>query len=256
MATKRLIGDRQTDTLIVPKAALVHHSDTYLCPAGLPQAQNDTTIIWNCGMAVDERDDVRPHAPACQGEAVALFPSKEDLILRPGTAYRLRGKKNKDSAQLVMELHFAKLDQHPDIESVTTGREGISLHFAKATQVREWVNILALSADMTPTSGQKVMPSGEVSHVDLVCKIPDNVTIIPMSFVTHTHAMATRVSGWGVTSDGKWTLIGVTNGHIMTEDKHMHKLAPHAEAMVIKAGDRIAGRCTYNNTRDQNIVIG
>lgn len=246
--------DGQPDSLIVPKAALVHHSDTYLCPAGLPEAQNDTTIIWNCGMTVDERDDVRPHAPACQGEPVIIFPSKEDLILKPPSAYRLRDKRNKESGQLVMELHFAKLDQHLDIEPVTTGREGISLHFVPQSKVKEWVNILALSADMS--SGQKVLPSRRISHVDLVCEIPYNVTVIPMSFVTHTHAMATRVSGWRVTPDGMWTLIGVTKGHIMTEDKHMHKLAPDAEGMVMKAGDRIAARCTYNNTRDQDIVIG
>ena len=53
-----------------------------------------------------------------------------------------------------------------------------------------------------------MIPARTTTYMEAACRLATSLTIHPFAFRTHTHALGRVVSGWKVTEDMEWSLIG------------------------------------------------
>ena len=88
------------------------------------------------------------------------------------------------------------------------------------------------------------------TYMEAACTLSTPLTLHPFAFRVHTHELGRVVSGWRVSPDMQWTLIG--------------KADPQREQMfwavrspeVIRGGDTLAARCTMVSDRDRVTWVG
>ena len=96
------------------------------------------------------------------------------------------------------------------------------------------------------------MPSETVTKVEAACKLPSKYgqVIHPFAFQTHTHDLGTAVSGWKVSPDMTWTLIGKQDPQM---PQMFYPVADNSTTMT--QGDRLATRCTMDNFKDHAVSL-
>ena len=94
-------------------------------------------------------------------------------------------------------------------------------------------------------TGGIIAPS-TTTYMEAACRISTNQDIHPFAFRTHTHSLGRVVSGWRVTKDMDWTLIGKADPQL----PQMFYPVEDSE-MIIRNGDTIAARCTMVSYRDR-----
>ena len=79
---------------------------------------------------------------------------------------------------------------------------------------------------------------------DIVCNLTaQNVDIEPFAFRTHAHDLGRVVTGYKISPDGKWTLIG----HMSPQEPQAFYPA-NTTGIRIQTGDTIAARCVMVST--------
>jgi hypothetical protein len=73
----------------------------------------------------------------------------------------------------------------------------------------------------------------------------------PIAFLVHAHSLSIGVSGWLISPDGHWHLIGKAD-----PKTHASRYPLPDKELIIRPGDVIAARCTYNNTSDRDVELG
>ena len=106
------------------------------------------------------------------------------------------------------------------------------------------------SAGVYYTISNGRMPSATVTNVEAACKIQTNKQIHPFAFRTHTHELGTVVSGWKVSPDMKWTLLGKMDPQM---PQMFYPVADNTT--TISNGDRIASRCTMDNFKSHAVSL-
>ncbi len=101
----------------------------------------------------------------------------------------------------------------------------------------------------TATGGR--FPAHQTTNAETACKIRTEVPLHPFAFRVHTHSLGRVVSGWKVTPNMEWTLLG-------KEDPQLPQMFfPVADdQMVLNNGDQIATRCTMVNSGDSTVSVG
>ena len=106
------------------------------------------------------------------------------------------------------------------------------------------------SAGVYYTISNGRMPSQTVTNVEAACKLnlQNKQTIHPFAFRTHTHDLGTVVSGWKVSPDMTWTLLGKMDPQM---PQMFYPVADNTTTMT--NGDRLASRCTMDNFKDHAV---
>merc|ERR1712127_830944 len=122
-------------------------------------------------------------------------------------------------------------------------KSGVVLTYTNASQPRR-AGVYFLG-----TGG--VIPNRATQYMEAACKISTSLSLHPFAFRTHTHALGRVVSGWKVSPNMEWNLIGKKDPQLPqmfypVEDK----------AMTITGGDTLAARCTMVSYRDRMTWVG
>lgn len=90
-----------------------------------------------------------------------------------------------------------------------------------------------------------VPQANSVTHRETAIKLPltqPPLALHPIAFQVHTHSLGTTVTGWRVTPDGTWTLIG---------RRSPQSQETFADSSVVI----LAARCTLNNTLSRPVLL-
>ena len=106
------------------------------------------------------------------------------------------------------------------------------------------------SAGVYYTLANGRMPSQTVTNVEAACKLnlKNDQVIHPFAFRVHTHELGSVVSGWKVSSDMEWTLLGKMDPQL---PQMFYPVADNTTTMT--NGDRLATRCTMDNFKDHAV---
>lgn len=101
----------------------------------------------------------------------------------------------------------------------------------------------------TSTGGR--FPGQATTYAETACELSSNIEIHPFAFRVHTHSLGRVVSGWKVSRNMDWTLLG-------REDPQLPQMfyPVHDDTVTLTSGDRIASRCTMVNENDDSVYVG
>lgn len=101
----------------------------------------------------------------------------------------------------------------------------------------------------TATNGR--FPAKSTTYAETACKIRTQVPMHPFAFRVHTHKLGRVVSGFKVTDNMEWTLIG-------KEDPQLPQMffpVPD-DTITLNDGETLATRCTMVNNGDYAVSVG
>merc|ERR1712020_813447 len=90
------------------------------------------------------------------------------------------------------------------------------------------------------------------SYAEAACELSTNEVIHPFAFRVHTHGLGRVVSGWKVSPDMQWTLLGKRDPQL----PQMFESINEDGRITMKSGDTFAARCTMVNDRDHAVTVG
>ena len=102
---------------------------------------------------------------------------------------------------------------------------------------------------MTATLGK--FPAGETTKAEAACQINTDLVLHPFAFSVHTHALGRVVTGWKVSPNMQWTLLG-------KDDPSLPQMFnPIADkSTTLTGGDILASRCTMVNKGENDVFVG
>lgn len=247
------------DKLIVHESHLVHHVSILSCSPGLRGVRDGQ--VWDCsvGPVASHAAAGLPRAPTCSPVTSRTFFHTANTSLPSSFAYRLHGSPNRlqergvqaRTTGLVLNVHFRDLPLGE--KTLTTGEAAALLHFVPQDAVKRIAVLMSVQAE---TEGKtSLLPRHQVTNVDLICPINSQGILSLQHFNVHTHGLGREVSGWRVSPSNVWTRIGRVTGDTQSF-RDYHVAQGEGKPFLVASGDRIAVRCTYNNTRMEDVRIG
>ena len=214
----------------------------------------DPSVIWDCDT---DPKGTAPTADMPTGGSCATHKKSNQLYqvtrgqpkqrLPPDAGFKVGG--DTGLHYLVLRVHQEDLQEwmkQRNETSVTTTKAGFTLTIAKARPGLRRLSLLVLGA-------HGLLPPHAVTNAEMAYRLrhePHELTLHPISMQVHTHKLGVVVSTWRVTADGVWSLIGRRN----PQDAEI--FLPVADPdMIIRSGDVVAARCTFNNTLDHTVSL-
>ena len=114
---------------------------------------------------------------------------------------------------------------------------GVVLHYTKKEQPQTAGVILLGTGGMAP--------GHTPTFFETACSVDDPRPIHPFAFRTHTHSLGQVVSGWKISEDKNWSLIGKKS----PKDPQMFYPVDDS-SMTFTQGDILAARCTMVRSID------
>ncbi|XP_050401261.1 peptidylglycine alpha-hydroxylating monooxygenase [Patella vulgata] len=219
------------------KMQTAHHMLLYGCKS--PGKQDK---VWNCGEMAASANSKYSSGPTCSSGTKIIFGWAMDapsLVLPKDVAFKVGGDSDVD--YLVLQVHYKDVSKFLP-PSKETDSSGLTLT-TTTTPLPKTAGIYLLGSSGT-------LPRNSVEYMETACKFDEDVTIHPMSFRTHTHALGRVVSGYRI-RDGEWTEIGRKSPQ--KPQTFYNATTPN---ISVKKGDILAARCTYENTKDHPVNIG
>lgn len=219
------------DTYIVQFEAIedigeAHHILLFGCkdPASL-----DNT--WHCGRICQSTEQI----------IFAWAKNAPPLTLPKDVGFHVSG--SSDIKYMVVQVHYVK---PLPANSVQADHSGIRLHVTSQKQFYEAGIYLLLSYSTI------IRPHQKKVHSDISCQFQASGNIYPFGYRTHAHSLCRVIAGYQVnTTYNKFNMIGKGN------PQWPQSFYPVKDKIVIKPGDRLVGRCTYDSmSRDSNTYIG
>jgi peptidylglycine monooxygenase len=101
----------------------------------------------------------------------------------------------------------------------------------------------------TATFGR--FPPHKTTKSEAACQLETDIVLHPFAFRVHTHALGRVVTGYKVSGNMQWTLLGKDDPQLPqmfnpTTDK----------STTLTGGDIVATRCTMVNDLDSEVVVG
>lgn len=213
-----------------------HHMLLYGC-----KTPGRTDAIFNCGsMAQKEAAFNSALQPCGSGSQVVYAWAKNapELDLPEGVGFRVGGP-NADIDWLVLQVHYASVDYIPPDGDAS----GVILHYTNIPQPR------SAGVYYSATNGR--YPAGDTTYSESACTLNTDKEIHPFAFRVHTHGLGRVVSGWKVSPDMTWTLLGKKDPQL---PQMFYPVADNTT--VLRNGDYMASRCTMVNYRDHAVSVG
>jgi len=220
-----------------PRAEMgtAHHMLLFGCKE---PGQRET--LFSCGEMGRVLEGTKQASPCRSGQEIiyAWARNAPKLELPPAVGFKVGGPRS-DVKFLVLQVHYASVDKIP----ADGDRSGVVLRYTNRPQPRR------AGVHFTGTGG--VIPSRSTQYMEAACKLNTKLTIHPFAFRTHTHALGRVVSGWKVSPNMEWTLLG-------KKDPQLPQMFYPIEetGMTLTGGDTIAARCTMVSYRDRMTWVG
>ena len=183
--------------------------------------------LFSCGEMGRVMEGTKQAAPCARGQQIlyAWARNAPRLDLPQDVGFKVGG--GGDIKYLVLQVHYASVDAIPE----TGDRSGVILTYTDRPQPKR------AGVYFVGTGG--MIPARTTTYMEAACKLNTNLVIHPFAFRTHTHALGRVVSGWKVTQDMEWSLIG-------KKDPQLPQMFyPISDtSMTLTGGDTIAARCT------------
>jgi len=213
-----------------------HHMLLYGCKG--PGRQE---TIFNCGaMAIKDPKYNSALQPCGSGAQVVYAWAKNapDLDLPDGVGFRVGGP-DSEIDWLVLQVHYASIEYIPE----EGDQSGVILHYTNVPQPK------AAGVYYSGTSGR--FPARTTTHSEAACELTTDQEIHPFAFRVHTHGLGTVVSGWKVTPNMEWTLLG-------KKDPQLPQMFYPVDdnTITMKKGDKMATRCTMENFKSSAVSVG
>ena len=100
-------------------------------------------------------------------------------------------------------------------------------------------------------TGGMVLPR-TTTYMEAACTLATPLTLHPFAFRVHTHELGRVVSGWRVSPDMEWTLVGKAD----PQREQMFWGVRDPGRKVIRGGDTLAARCTMVSNRERITWVG
>jgi len=197
--------------------------------------------LFNCGAMTAKQEDLNSALSPCGSGSHVIYAwalNAPDLMLPDGVGFRVGGP-DSDIDWLVLQVHYASISRIPEEGDNT----GVVLKYTNVPQPK--------SAGVYYTMANGRMPSETITNVEAACKLQTNKQIHPFAFRVHTHEIGTAVSGWKVSKDMKWTLLGRKDPQL---PQMFYPVADNSTVMT--NGDRLATRCTMDNFNEHAVWMG
>ena len=213
-----------------------HHMILYGCKS---PARKEA--IFNCGgMAIKDPQYQSAFQPCGSGQQVvyAWARNAPELDLPEGVGFRVGGP-DSEIDWLVLQVHYASIDYIPE----EGDQSGVILHYTSLPQPR------SAGVIYTGTSGS--FAAKTTSYAEVACQLDEDKVIHPFAFRVHTHALGRVVSGWKVSPDMSWTLLG-------KKDPQLPQMfySTDKNDITMTNGDYLATRCTMVNFRSNSVSVG
>jgi len=196
--------------------------------------------LFSCGEMGRVMEGTKQAAPCRTGQQIIYAWAKNapKLDLPPDVGFKVGGP-DTDIKFLVLQVHYASVDNIPE----TGDRSGVILEYTDVAQSKRAGVYFLGTGGMIPAQGTTYMESA--------CKLNTDLDIHPFAFRTHTHALGRVVSGWKVSPNMEWSLIG-------KKDPQLPQMFYPVEDsdMVFRRGDTLAARCTMVSYRDRITWVG
>merc|ERR1711992_20814 len=214
-----------------------HHMILYGCKS--PSKQE---TIYNCGaMAIKDPQYSSASQPCGSGQQVVYAWAKNapELELPENVGFGVGGP-DSEIDWLVLQVHYASIDYIPE----EGDKSGVILHYTNVPLPR------SAGVYYSGTSGR--FPAQTTSYSEAACELNTNEVIHPFAFRVHTHGLGRVVSGWKVSPDMQWTLLGKRDPQL----PQMFESINEDGRITMKSGDTFAARCTMVNDRDHAVTVG
>lgn len=178
----------------------------------------------------------------CRGEEQILFAwarNAPELVLPKDVGFKVGGPSK--VKYIVVQIHYAKA--LPSFKP--TDQSGIRLYMTQKRQRYEAGIFLLLAYSLT------IPPNTPKTSADISCSFTASGNIYPFGFRAHAHSLGRVISGYHVNKSNSYHMIGKGN------PQWPQSFYPVSEQVVVKPGDKLVGRCTYNSTgRQRSTMIG
>jgi len=196
--------------------------------------------LYSCGEMGRVIEGTKQAAPCRSGQQIIYAWAKNAprLDLPKDVGFKVGGPQA-DIKFLVLQVHYASVEHIP----AQGDQSGVILKYTDVPQ-RKRAGTYVLG-----TKG--MIPAKATTYMEAACKLNTDLVIHPFAFRTHTHALGRVVSGWKVSPEMEWTLIG-------KKDPQLPQMFyPIADpSLTVKRGDTIAARCTMVSYRDRITWVG
>lgn len=197
--------------------------------------------LFSCGEMGRKEKGTKLAAPCQTGQQIIYAWARDApaLQLPPGVGFRVGGPEERGIQYLVLQVHYAST---ASINATTGDTSGVVLNYTAAPQPK------LAGTYFLGTGG--MIPGGSTTHMESACRLNTKLTIHPFAFRTHTHALGRVVSGWKVSPDMQWTLLGKRDPQLP------QMFYPTEPGITVTGGDTLAARCTMVSYRDRTTWVG
>lgn len=196
--------------------------------------------VWSCGEMSRVLEGTKQAGPCRSGQQIiyAWARNAPRLDLPSGVGFKVGGP-GADIKYLVLQVHYASVDRIPS----TGDTSGVIMTYTDRPQPKR-AGVYFLG-----TSG--MIPPKQTTYMETSCQLETDLTLHPFAFRTHTHALGRVVSGWKVSPNMEWTLLG-------KKDPQKPQMFYPVEdtSITIKSGDYLAARCTMVSYRNRITWVG
>lgn len=239
-----------------PIPGVHHHLMVILCDepgyrvldAGRQENENP---VWECGYQnLAERTSLLPNARECSGSGDSFFNyqfqggSEEEgsLVLPPGTGVQLGSGFN----SIIGMFHFFRTDEL--VNGSTAGAE-IEITFRRSSNTSHINQVRSLLLMANGFVGAK-----SVSSVAGSWTLEEETEMHILQLYTHWHelnGMAIEIQVWVERQDRKRDIL------LRKDPKSSSGISDvsNSPAAVMRRGDRLVVRCTFNNTESHNLRV-
>ena len=228
----------------VANATRAHHVQLLGC-----KTPGKTDPVFNCGImgAKPPKDPKYPFAPDVCGTGTPRLlyywangsPKDEpELHLPEDVGFPVSGL-DSNIDWLVLQIHYKNVDSIPE----EGDNAGVIVQYTDVPRLKT-AGILDMRSGGT-------YPPLSTTQNEVACQLREDLVIHPFRYRVHTHGIGTFVSGWKVTQDMSWTLIGKKDPQLPQAFYSIQETG-----MTMTKGDILASRCTMVNTRNKTVKTG
>ena len=139
----------------------------------------------------------------------------------------------------ILKVHYASIDYIPEAGDTS----GVIIHYTNVPKPK------SAGVYMTVTQGR--FPPRKTTKAEAACRLHTNLTLHPFAFRVHTHALGQVVTGWKVSPEMEWTVLG-------KDDPQLPQMFNPVDdrSVTLTGGDIIASRCTLYNYHQHEVRVG
>ena len=224
------------------------HTLLYGCQEPGYWDESTPNAMWNCDPNADTLPPSFPFRTTCahhkqNNQLYQMTLGAPSQVLPANAGFKVGGDTGINSLVLrIHQEHVPEFLKKRNESVLTTTKAGFILTMSRP---RPGIKRIALMA----VGSHGIIAPRSISHLETAYKFKEDLHIHPIAFMVHTHMHGTAVTGWKVSPDGTWSLIG-------RRDPQLPEIfAPVAnQSMVLRKGDVIAARCTMNNPSDRPVL--